>query len=396
MAAPGARPRSPDARPREAIGAKAMKNPVTRRNATTDRRSSLLPRAIALFLALAGGAGSARAQSPDFYAGKTLNVLVGVQAGGTVDTLVRMYAEPLRRRLAGSPAIIVQNMTGAGSNLVFNYFAEKAAPDGLTIVYSSYQALAQALGDPSLRARFENFEFLGGISDTRVGYARTDVAPGGLKTPADIVKAPNVVVGAYSNTDFEGTLSNLSLEVLGVKHQRVVGYRGGADIFLAMQRGEVQFHNTSIGSFRTRSAAFVKSGEGTGIYYLVSTAPDGTFEKNRFITEMPAFPDLYRQAYGKAPAGDKWDALNWLTAQTSELAYAAFAPRGTPPAILQALRAGFDDAARDPEFVARTVASNGIPYNFVNVERGREIVRSLASVSPGVLAALRATMGVQN
>lgn len=354
-----------------------------------------LSAAVALTLG-ASAVQPAAAQSPPFYAGKNVNVLVGVQVGGTVDTIVRRFSEFLKKRIPGNPNLIIQNMTGAGSNLVFNYFAEKAQPDGLTIVYSSYQALAQALGDESLRARFENFEYLGGVSDTRVSYMRSDAVPGGMRVPSDIGKAENIAVGTYSNTDFEGTLSHLSLDVLGVKHKRVIGYRGGADIFLAMQRGEIQFHNTSVGSFRTRSGAFIKSGEGIGVYYLVTTDENGRFEKNDLITEVPAFPDLYRQLHGKAPSGKDWDALNWLTAQTSELAYAAFAPRGTSPELLAILRTAFEEASKDPDFVTQSIAMNGIPYHFVNVARGQAIIRSLADVSPDVIAALRASMNKPN
>lgn len=349
-------------------------------------------------LALAGAftVNKASAQVDNYYAGKTLRVLVGLQVGGTADTAVRMFAEYLHRHLAGNPTVLVENMTGAGGNIVFNYLAEKAAADGLTIVYSSYQALAQALGDNSLRARFENFEYLGGISDTRVAYMRADVVGGGAKKPADIIHASNLVVGGYSHTDYESTLSHLSLEVLGVKHKVVVGYRGGSDIFLAMQRGEVQFHNTSIGTFKTRSGTFISSGEGLGVYYLVSVGADGSFEHNKFTGDVPAFPDLYAQVHGKPPAGEAWDALNWLTTQTSGLAYTAFAPKGTRADALAALRAGFDSAASDPEFIAKATATNGVPYTFVDVEHGRAIVRSLAEVSPAVVRSLRESMGVQN
>jgi hypothetical protein len=339
---------------------------------------------------------SAAAQSGGLYADKTLKVLVGVQVGGTADTFVRKFSDYLRRHLAGNPIVLVENMTGAGSNVVFNYLGEKAAPDGLTIVYNSYQALAQALDDRSLRARFENFEYLGGFGDTRVGYMRADAVLGGARKASDIMKSDNIVVGAYNHTDFESALSHLSLEVLGVRHKLVVGYRGGADIFLAMQRGEVQFHNTSIGTYRTRSAAFIKSGEGIGVYYLASVGAGGKHESNKFVTDLPAFPELYTEVHGKSPSGDNWDALNWLTGQTSELAYAAFAPRGTPANALLALRTAFDRAANDPDFIEKSVATNGIPYSFVNVEHGRAIVRSLADVSPGVLKALRTSMGMQN
>jgi tripartite-type tricarboxylate transporter receptor subunit TctC len=340
---------------------------------------------------LAACVGAARAQNGDLFARKTLNILVGVEAGGTADTVVRKFAFHLRKHLPGAPSVVVQNMTGAGSNLVFNYYAEKGAPDGLTIVYSSYQALAQALGDASLRARFEDFEFLGGISDTRVTYGRTDMVPGGLKTSADIMKADRAVAGSFSNTDFEGILSHLSLDVLGVSHRMISGYRGGSDIFLAMQRGEVQLHNTSIGTFRSRSAAFIKSGEGKGIYYLAAQTADGEFERNPLITEMPAFPDLYRQVHGKPPAGPQWEALNWLTLQTGELAYAAFALRGTRPEVLTALRSAFARTAEDPEFIADSVTTNGIPYRFAPVAKGDRIIRELSRVSPEILDALRAS-----
>ena len=312
---------------------------------------------------VAATASATEAQPNNSYAGKTVRILVGTQVGGTADTVVRNLLPFLKTHLAGNPVIIIQNMTGAGSNMPFNYLAEKAPADGLTIVFNAYQGLAQALGDPSLHARFESFEYLGGLSDTRVSYMRRDAVPGGMNQPSDLTKAASVIVGAYNSDDFGGMLSGLSLDVLGVKHKMVVGYRGGADIFLAMQRNEIQFHNTSIGTFRTRSGAFIKSGEGMGVYYLVSTGSDGAFQKNKFITEMPAFPELSHEIYGKAPTGDRWDALNWLVAQTGELTYAAFAPRGVPSELLSELRKALSFAANDPAYVSATMALNGIPMN---------------------------------
>jgi hypothetical protein len=176
----------------------------------------------------------------------------------------------------------------------------------------------------------------------------------------------------------------------------VVGYRGGQDVFLAMQRGEVQFHSTSISTFRSRNAAFVKSGDGIGIAYLVGVDRNGAYQKSQYITEMPAFPDLYRELNGRPPSGPDWDALNWLTSQIGEMTYVGFAPPGTPPAALAALRAGFEGASNDPEFVDDAIKRNGVPFTFVNVARGQAIFRSLADVSPEVLGTLRASIAGQN
>jgi hypothetical protein len=362
-----------------------------------DLRSSLagLTLTVALLISLALPAPAA-AQTGEYFAGKTLRVIVGLEAGGTADVFVRTFAAQLRKHIPGNPTVVVQNMTGAGGSVAANYTYERAAPDGLTIVFNTFHPLAQALGDPSMRARYDQFDYVGAIGDIRVNYMRTDVVPGGAKKPADIMKAETVVVGALSHSDFSGTLGQLSLRVLGVKYKPVVGYRGGADIFLAMQRGEVHFHNTSIGTFRTRSAAFIKSGLGLGISYLVPVDANGNYERSKHVTEMPAYPDLYKEIHGKLPSGQDWEAFNWLTNQVGELAFIALAPPKTPAAALDALRIGFARATNDPAFIDESVKRNGIPYSYVGVPRGQAVIRDLAAVSPAVVETLRAAMSGQN
>src|SRR5437016_14542007 len=117
-------------------------------------------------IAVAALTGEARAQG-EFYAGKRLTIVVGLEAGGTVDTLARTFAVQLRKHIPGNPTIVVQNMPGAGSATATNYLFERAAPDGLTILYGSWDPLAQALGDQALRARYDQFEYLGGTGDIR-------------------------------------------------------------------------------------------------------------------------------------------------------------------------------------------------------------------------------------
>jgi len=356
------------------------------------RALALLAGGVAIALTTLGAA----AQSAHVYAGKRLTVIVGLEAGGTVDTLARAFAVHLRKHIPGNPTIVVQNMPGVGGATATNYLNERAVPDGLTILYGPWDPLAQALGDQALRARYDQLEYLGGTGDIRVNYARTDSVAGGIKAPRDIVRADSIILGALNKTDISGLLPKLALQVLGVRHRMIVGYRGGNDVFLAMQRGEVQFHSTSISTFRGRNAAFIKSGEGVGIAYLVPVELNGAYEKSRYVTEMPAFPDLYREINGRLPSGADWDALNWLTHQTGEMTYVGFAPYGTPPAAVTALRAGFERASNDPEFIEDSTRRNGVPFTFVNVARGEAIFRSLADVSPEILATLRASIAAPN
>jgi hypothetical protein len=357
------------------------------------RPSSLALTIVAFATAIS--AAPAAAQTDDFYAGKTLKILVGVEAGGTVDTLTRLFVGYLRKHIPGNPAIVIQNMPSAAGVGATNFVYEKAQPDGLTILFNSWDPLAQVLGDQGMRARYENFEFVGGVGDIRVIYGRSDLIPGGIKKPADLMRADNVILGSLNYTNQSGLLPHLALSVLGVKHRIIVGFRGGAGVFLAMQRGEVNIHSTSIATFRGRSGAFIKSGEGVGFAYLVPV-DGGRYERNKLITEMPAFPDLYREVHGRMPSGATWDAFNWLTNQIGELTYIAVAPPRTPAAPLAALRKGFDGVARDAAFEQDMLARQGIPYSHIGAGQGRAIFRALADVSPDVIATLRAATKPSN
>ena len=63
----------------------------------------------------------AAAQTGDYFAGKTLRVIVGLEAGGSADVFVRGFSAQLRKHIPGNPTVVVQNMTGAGGSVAANY-----------------------------------------------------------------------------------------------------------------------------------------------------------------------------------------------------------------------------------------------------------------------------------
>src|SRR3989338_6775934 len=50
----------------------------------------------------------------DFYRGKTVRIIVGFSAGGGYDAYSRVIGRHLGKYIPGNPAIIVDNMAGAG------------------------------------------------------------------------------------------------------------------------------------------------------------------------------------------------------------------------------------------------------------------------------------------
>jgi hypothetical protein len=129
------------------------------------------------------------------------------------------------------------------------------------------------------------------------------------------------------------------------------------------------------------------------VSYLVPVGKDGKFERSKYIAEMPAYPDLYREIHGRLPSGPLWEAFNWYINQTGEMTYVGLAPANTPKAALAALRRGFEGAANDPDFIKESVKRNGIPYAYVSVAKGEAILRALNDVSPALLTTLREATG---
>ena len=105
--------------------------------------------------------GSCDAQEP-FYKDKTIRLIVGLSAGGGYDVYSRTIARHIGKHLPGNPAVIVENMVGAGSILATNYVYKVAKPDGLTIGhFLGGLFLQQLLGKPGIEFDSLKFEYLG-------------------------------------------------------------------------------------------------------------------------------------------------------------------------------------------------------------------------------------------
>src|SRR3954466_4214686 len=91
-----------------------------------------LPRTAALVVLLLAVAAPAAGQSPeDFYRGKTVSLLIGIQPGGAYDAYARLLGRHMGRHIPGEPLIAAQNMPGAASLVLANYLYTAAARDGL-------------------------------------------------------------------------------------------------------------------------------------------------------------------------------------------------------------------------------------------------------------------------
>src|SRR5262245_66656385 len=76
---------------------------------------------------------AAPAQAADYYAGKTIDLVVGNYPGGGFDIYARALVRHLGRNIPGNPTIMVKNMPGAGSAKASHHIQVVAPKDGLSI-----------------------------------------------------------------------------------------------------------------------------------------------------------------------------------------------------------------------------------------------------------------------
>jgi tripartite-type tricarboxylate transporter receptor subunit TctC len=314
----------------------------------------------------------------DFYRGKNLNLIVGYSSGGGYDTYTRILARHLGKHIPGNPAIVVQNMPGAGSLKFANYLYNVAPKDGLTIgTFSRGMAMEPLIGGTNVQFDATKFTWLGsGTNETSV-FVAWHTSP--VKTWDDIVTKSFTVGGEGSGSDPD-IYALLLKHAFGAKLRLISGYPGTAEIALALERGEVDTRAswswTSLKTSRPQWLAEKK----VHLPVQLSLVKGAELQHVPLITE---FADT-----------EKKKQMLRLVLSRQEMARPYAAPPGLPPERAAALRKAFDDVWADPELFAEMKARG----QEVNPVSGAEIDRLLAELyatPQGVVDETRKAIGGQ-
>jgi len=184
-----------------------------------------------------GCVAPARAQSvEDFYRGKQIDLVIGYSSGGTYDLYARLVARHLGRFIPGKPRIVPRNMPGAGSRAAAAWVYKVAPKNGLVLATADQSlSIGQALGDKHLTVDTTKFIYIGNPNEennTTVTWHTT-----GVRTIEDARKKQVVMgaTGGSTSSQYPKAMNAL----IGTKFKIILGYPGGNDINLAMERGEV-------------------------------------------------------------------------------------------------------------------------------------------------------------
>jgi len=339
---------------------------------------------------VAGLLASMPAGAKDYYADKTLTMLVPNSAGGGLDLMIRSFARHFTRHIPGNPTIVVKNMPGGGGTRSLNFLYSKAKPDGLTINWGAWNAAGVVSGRKGIRYAPEKFGFVGAASIPFITLVRADLKPG-LSKATDIVKAATFNVGGRSPDRSLDLLGNMSLRMIGAKYRFIGGYRGMAKIKPALLAGEVQGANMGyIGYHIFYKNGIVKEGKGIPLWYNSMFDAAGNPVRNPTVEDanLRPFHEVYREVHGRLPSGPLWEAYKWYNTTVAAMTLTTFAAPGSPKAAIDALRKGYYATAADPAYYVPEAKRIGVGLSFIPLERGLEILKTYRKVSPAVFAEL--------
>lgn len=314
------------------------------------------------------GLGAHAALADDFYAGRTVEIIVSTGAGGSLDANARLIAEHLPRHIPGNPNFIVRNMAGAGNMLAANFLFNQAPKDGSVIgtmipVIVTAQILGQA-GADYVSADF-NWLISTDYSNPTAYVWHTSPA----QTFEDAFEHDVIIggTGAGSNSVLYPHYMN---EVLGTQFTIIPGYASTGEIMFAMERGEIDGRvGHSLGSLLMERSADLDNGN-IRLLAQIGLDPDPR------IADIPLVQDFAQT--------DEDRALIEFLSSDVVIGRPFLVPPGVPEERVQLLRDAFEALMEDEQFL-QAAAQMGLDVNPISGERVQAIVENMANQDPSLI-----------
>jgi tripartite-type tricarboxylate transporter receptor subunit TctC len=284
----------------------------------------------------------ASAHAREFYDGKTIRIVVGYAPGGGYDFYARLLARYMGKYIPGNPEIIVQNMPGAGSVIATNHVFNVGKPDGLSLVMPLNSVYVDQLtARKEVQFDLRKFHWIGSPAvESVIFYMRADTP---YKTIADVIKAKEPPkCGGTGTASSDYILSKILEEMVGAKFNSVLGYAGGTEIDIAVEKNEVvcRAHSTSAHFGREPFDTWHKKGFDR---HLVQTSR----KRDSRAADVPTTHEIFDQY--KVSANNRRVADIVLAA--GDFGRPLMATPGTPADRIKILRDAFLKTLSDPEAV---------------------------------------------
>jgi len=280
--------------------------------------------------------GGAQAQG----VGKVPTMIIGFGPGGGYDLWGRVVARHIGKFLPGSPNLVLQNMPGAGSYVAASWIYNIAPKDGSVLgIIARDATLGPLTGADGARFDSTKMSWLGTpTTETNVCIANANAA---VKTVDDLY-TKELIIGDTGPGTGTRTYPLALNALLGMKFKIVSGFPSSSDVFLAMERGEVDGMCESLDSVIGKRPDWLATKK-------VRILFQGGSEPNTHV-DAPFVLDLAKNEEQKAE-------IRFLYAGQG-IGRPFVAPPNLPADKLKMLREAFDKTMKDPDFIADVKRQN--------------------------------------
>ena len=327
-----------------------------------------------LFLSLVELCGPERARAEDFYRGKTIRLIVATTPGGGFDAYSRMLARHMGKYVPGNPAFVVENMPGAAFLIGTNYLYRQAKPDGLTLGnWIGTLVLHQLIGRKGIEFDARRFEYVGAPvknHDTCV-MARAS----GIDSAQKWLNSPTPVkMGATPPGSTPYDNAAVLKDALGLPMQIITGYKGTAEIRMAIDANEVAgLCGLAWASIKVTWRKQLDSGE---VKVVLQNTP----------AAHPELPDVpLAVSFAKNDASRK--LIQLALHDVGAITYLYSFPPATPKDRVEIFRRAFHATLKDPEFLAEARKGN-FEIDSVSGEELQRTVTGLFKADPATVSRL--------
>jgi tripartite-type tricarboxylate transporter receptor subunit TctC len=333
---------------------------------------------VATAAALTASASTTQAQQSvaDFYRGKTIIYNLAVPDGASWGLYARTFIEHLRRHVPGNPTIILQVMPGGGGVAAGNHIFNVAAKDGTVIGTPLSTAMVFAATDPKeVMYDPRKYSWIGSMAVIQDVFSVWHTAPAKTLDDAKRVELIMGATGKGSNSFQDLAVAN---NLLGTKFKAVRGYKGGAEINIAIERGEVH------GRANTWDGWVGSNPDWLNDKKLIHLAQFGPRRLPEIGNDVPLLRDLV--AEGEARQIVDFVGVNLAMGRS------VYAPPGIPKDRLEALRAAFLATMKDPAYIAHAKKLKLDTETWQTGEAVERVVNDAFSLPPTLIQKAKAAM----
>ena len=271
-----------------------------------------------------------------FYARTPLTIAVGTGVGGSHDLNARVIARHIGKYIPGNPAVVVQNVPGAGSLTLGSQLNQTMRRDGSIIGALNRAAVFEELyTGRSTKLKFDPLELNWIGAPDRITAVAVSWHTSPVRTAADLLNH-QLIVGSSGGTTI--TVPRMLEETARFRFKIVTGYKSGGDVDLAIERGEIEGRAaTAWGGLKGRNSDWLKDKK---VNLLFQTG----LSKHPDLPDVPLALDFARNSEDRL--------MMELFFAAEDIGYPYAAPPQVPADRLAALRDGFAKSVADPELVA--------------------------------------------